>query len=526
MAYLYRLISCALLVLSAWLPTYSYASFAATPAGAGACTVGPCYTSWYAMLPTRTENNNLHGLCASAASYATSLSSVSEFRYNHYTVPTAVSGSCVFDAQPKGATNGWYASGSFGFARDTKGVDPAYSCPSGASISGTTCTCTLPALQTMGNTCEAPSQNACVLLSANAAGNFSGSGGVGAKAVCDTTVNSGDPASPGCSITGVASTSFYDPPNQVWQAAMTYTGAKCLAGSGDPVATSPTGCPVGQVSGLVNGEPYCYKPDSSTPKTTTGGGTSSTNNPDGSRTTTSSTQTTSCTAAGACTTTTNVTTTGTTAGGVSGTPVTTSTTSTCQRGSPGCQTAATNPAPVTTTTSTTGSTTTGGTTTSTSGSSTTTSTTSGGTGGNGSSSSGSGNGNGGGGEGGMFSGKCGAIPICDGDAVMCAVAAATFTTNCTLSDPKVSTPLYDLALTKSGDQTGSLTGNSTVNVGPGQFDQTELLGAAVGMTDRTISVAGHSISVPFSSINIWLARLGLVLQAVTFLVCARIVIRG
>lgn len=125
-----------------------------------------------------------------------------------------------------------------------------------------------------------------------------------------------------------------------------------------------------------------------------------------------------------------------------------------------------------------------------------------------------------------FAGACGAPPVCEGDAVMCAVAAATFATNCTLSNPNASTPLYDAALTKSGDQTGALSGNSTVSVSASQFDQTELLGAGSGMSDRTIAVAGHSISIPFSSVNIWLARLGLVLQAVTFLVCARIVIRG
>lgn len=125
-----------------------------------------------------------------------------------------------------------------------------------------------------------------------------------------------------------------------------------------------------------------------------------------------------------------------------------------------------------------------------------------------------------------FGGACGAPPVCEGDAVMCAVAASTFATNCTLSNPNTPTPLYDAAIGKTGDQTGSLSGNSTVSVAANQFDQTELLGSAAGMSDRSVTVAGHVISIPFSSVNIWLVRLGLVLQAVTFLVCARIVIRG
>lgn len=127
---------------------------------------------------------------------------------------------------------------------------------------------------------------------------------------------------------------------------------------------------------------------------------------------------------------------------------------------------------------------------------------------------------------GEFSGACGAPPVCKGDAVMCAVAAATFATNCVLKDPGVPTPLYDEAKDKTGDQTEALPGNSAVSIGVGSFDQTELLGAAAGMSDRTVVVAGHSISIPFSSVNIWLQRLGIVLQAVTFLLCARIVVRG
>lgn len=487
MAYLHRLIICGLLALSAWLPTTSYAYAPGFNAPfvpeRNAATCGPYNAGW------------------SFATTALTTSTDGNLQYQNCKIQ------CTTNTNDCGSylNNGVYGNGIYSQRGKT--------CLAGDSLSNGDCV---------------PATSTCSLLAGKAAGNYSGAGGTGAKALCDTSVNSGNPASPGCLITGNASTAFYDPPDQVWQAAMSYTGSACAGSSNNPESAPPSPCPVGQVNGQVNGQPYCYKPDSSTPKKTEGGGSTTTNNPDGSKTKTDTTQTTTCTAAGSCSTTTNVTTTGTTAGGTTGTPVTTSTTSTCQRGTPGCQTSATTPAPVTTTSTTTGSTTTGGTTTTSSGSSTTTSTTSGGTGGNGSSSSGSGNGtgNGGGGEGGMFAGTCGAIPICDGDAVMCAVAAATFTTNCTLSDPKIPTPLYDAAITKTGDQTGSLPGNSTVSVSSSQFDQTELLGAAAGMTDRVITVAGHSISIPFSSVNIWLARLGLVLQAVTFLVCARIVIRG
>ena len=123
-------------------------------------------------------------------------------------------------------------------------------------------------------------------------------------------------------------------------------------------------------------------------------------------------------------------------------------------------------------------------------------------------------------------GDCAAAPACTGDAILCAVAAQTFKTQCALSDPGTATPLYDAAKVKTGDQTIDNPKNSTVTVGAGNFDQTNLLGAASGMTDRTITVMGSSIILPFSDVNVWLARFGIVLQAVTFLLCARIVVRG
>jgi hypothetical protein len=128
-----------------------------------------------------------------------------------------------------------------------------------------------------------------------------------------------------------------------------------------------------------------------------------------------------------------------------------------------------------------------------------------------------------------FAGACGTPPVCSGDAVMCAVAAATFATNCAMTQaPSSDSP--EVALYKSesakpqGDQTGS--GATTVNIGPSQFDQTNLLGAAFGLSDLTVTVWHKTVTLPISQVNIWLQRLGYVLQAVTFLLCARVVIRG
>lgn len=128
---------------------------------------------------------------------------------------------------------------------------------------------------------------------------------------------------------------------------------------------------------------------------------------------------------------------------------------------------------------------------------------------------------------GSFSGTCNSAPSCDGDAVMCAVARSTFETNCALNPAASSeSQLYGASKLLTGDQTAALPGNSTVAITSANFDQTELLGAASGMTDQTIVVMGRTIVLPFSDVNIWLSRLGVIMQACTFLLCLRIVTRG
>jgi hypothetical protein len=127
-----------------------------------------------------------------------------------------------------------------------------------------------------------------------------------------------------------------------------------------------------------------------------------------------------------------------------------------------------------------------------------------------------------------FGGACGSAPACSGDAVMCAVAAATFASNCALTvAPTNSADInaYTTAAAQSqGDQTGAIT--LDVNVGPSAFDQTNLLGAAAGVPDLTFTVWNTPVTFPMTTVNLWLQRIGYVMQGVTFLLCARIVARG
>lgn len=123
-------------------------------------------------------------------------------------------------------------------------------------------------------------------------------------------------------------------------------------------------------------------------------------------------------------------------------------------------------------------------------------------------------------------GSCGTVPACSGDAIQCAVAAQTFKMACSLApDPGQETAAYDAAKGLTGNQTTNLPGNNTINISAGSFDQSEFLGAAVGVQDLTVTVAHKLITLPLSQVNIWLSRLGSLLQAVTFLVCLKIVTR-
>jgi hypothetical protein len=128
-----------------------------------------------------------------------------------------------------------------------------------------------------------------------------------------------------------------------------------------------------------------------------------------------------------------------------------------------------------------------------------------------------------------YAGNCDAPPVCTGDAVQCAIAAQTLATKCALTTAPTG-PVMDAAAAAAarplGDETAGLAGNRSVSIGPGTFNTAPLIGAATGLSDLQVTVFRSQVTLPFSSINIWLERLGVILQAVTFLLCIRIVGRG
>ncbi|MDD2609522.1 MAG: hypothetical protein PHX60_07445 [Giesbergeria sp.] len=116
---------------------------------------------------------------------------------------------------------------------------------------------------------------------------------------------------------------------------------------------------------------------------------------------------------------------------------------------------------------------------------------------------------------------------CDGDAIQCAIAKEQHRRNCKLFDDKsAESALYEQEKGKEGNQTDDLPGNETINM-IGRIDSTDALGGGgAGVQDLTVTVAGSSITLPFSKINSGLDALGRVLLAVSFLIALRIVGRG
>lgn len=261
----------------------------------------------------------------------------------------------------------------------------------------------------------------------------------------------------------------------VWYAwgPWTSAGVNCEGGNGGGVGTTqqpPQQCPVGQCPGEVNGVSLCV-PCGTTTNTNTSGSTSTTSTSAGTSTNATTTKTDVQCSGDKCTVTKTTTTTSTGSGG--GAPTTS--TSVDKKEVPKETFCTENPkSPLC--------------------------------------------------KDGSFAGACGAGFQCDGDAIQCAVAREMHVRNCALFDSTSDeSTLYGSEKNKTGVQTGAVQG---LSIGPGSFDTSDAIGGGSCITDRTVTVAGASVSLPFSLVCGQLAMLGNVLLAVSFLLAARIVTRG
>lgn len=124
---------------------------------------------------------------------------------------------------------------------------------------------------------------------------------------------------------------------------------------------------------------------------------------------------------------------------------------------------------------------------------------------------------------GSFGGTCQADFSCTGDAVSCAVALATNKLRCAFEATTAARGPYTSAVA-SGTPTLP---NQEVEVSNSLFDTSDALGAAaVGVQDKTVTVMGTSVTLPFSTINPYLEMLGNLIVGISFLLAIRILIRG
>ena len=142
-----------------------------------------------------------------------------------------------------------------------------------------------------------------------------------------------------------------------------------------------------------------------------------------------------------------------------------------------------------------------------------------------------GGGSGGGGNGeedpSSFTGACAGGFQCKGDAIQCAIAREQHIRACRLFDKESpESKLYEDSKGKEGDQTKDLPGNETIAIGD-RINSSDALGAGgAGLSDLSLSVWNQQVTLPLSMLNKYLAAMGNVLLAVSFLLAFRIVARG
>jgi hypothetical protein len=125
-----------------------------------------------------------------------------------------------------------------------------------------------------------------------------------------------------------------------------------------------------------------------------------------------------------------------------------------------------------------------------------------------------------------FSSTCagaGATQACDGDAIQCAIAKDQLLRHCQLFDQTGATKtIGDDAIargdTRASDHPGATANITTAAMGPSSFDQTDLIGNTCP-ADQTIAVGSSSVVMPWSQLCTPAQWLGTILVGITALAC-------
>lgn len=451
------------LLLLAWSST-AMAAFPAT-ADPSVCTVAPCYVY---KVPANTGPDRGGDPVGACQSYVASLVNPPyQFRYNGTDYPNCYYG---YQTGAEPWTNGFAEMSRTSVAPSP----PAYTCPANSTLSGTSCTCNAPGWVQDGGACVAfvdPAEAYC------------------AEKIGSPVKTSWSSTAPSLSTRTVCSSGGYgyyscnatiepdycgsaDGVTYLCHGSGTSAGGACTPSPApeqpvaptEPVSDFPSAPPPGTCPGQINGVTVNMPCNNSVSKGTK---TEASNDGAGNTTSKSESRSTTCTAAGACSTTV------TTVTSVNGGASVTSTKTIEESKGDFC---VGNPAAKEC----------------------------------------------GDGDGSSFGGSCESGFVCEGDAVQCAHAKETHLQNCKLNKDTPERQLYEAS---KGDD-ADFDNDDVVNVGPSSFSQAPILGAASCISDRSITVMGSPVSLPFSRVCEYLAMLGNVLMAVGFLLSGRIIMRG
>jgi len=129
---------------------------------------------------------------------------------------------------------------------------------------------------------------------------------------------------------------------------------------------------------------------------------------------------------------------------------------------------------------------------------------------------------------GSFGGSCTSSFSCDGDAIQCAIAKEQHIRNCKLFEDgsSVEAQGYNTAKAVTGIQNNP-DGRESVDIGASSFDTSNAFGSGSGcITDKDVTIAGHSVSIPFSQVCQYLEYLGSLNMLLAALLSMRILTRG
>lgn len=462
MAYLHRLIFVALVLLSSWLPSTSYASFPAT--STTTCPSGTCTEYSFSLGGWHSTVSAAADAMAQGMNNSSSYAGVGAGGARSYRVGSVSGSTANFDMNSGGGWNITF----YSYTATQRSVTAAYSCPVGSTLSGSTCTCN-GGLTQSGNTCVDPTAKKCTDAK-DGVDLFTGFKSLptfgasfcpsdGAASACASKVSGGF-----CVVKAGVKTCTHE---------VTYTGGTCTPPAPSTTEPNPTPTVCKGTYGQVNGVDVCL-PIGTDPAATveTAKKTETTTTPpDGTPSTTTTTDEKATCIGSMCTTEKTTTTTG-----PDGLPKTT-TEKKSESKDDFCKTNPRDPQCVTS----------------------------------------------------SFGGSCSASFTCDGDAIMCAISREQHVRNCKLFDDVSSdeAKLYDAQKNKTGSQTGDLPGSETIAIGSSSFDTSDAIGGGSGcISDKSVTVAGKVVSIPFSSVCAHLAMLGNILLAVSYLLAGRILVRG